>query len=172
MAWVDRIARLEGAIIALCSMMIAIGFSLVVVVRYVFHADLFAYEEIILPTAFALYFIGAARASYDDTHIKADLVLEGIRKKRTRLAYQTFIFCAEGLITLAFTYFALRMFVAEFDKYPSMPRTAVYQIPLAVPRFFILLGFALMSLHSFAHAYRHFLLFRSADQSDPEGSAR
>ncbi len=172
MAWVDRIAKLEGAIIAFCSMLIATGFSLVVVVRYVFHADLFAYEEIILPTAFVLYFIGAARASYDDTHIKADLVLEAIRNKRSRIAYQTFIFCAEGLITLVFTYFAFKMFVAEFAKYPNIPRTAVYQIPLAVPRFAILVGFALMSLHSFAHAYRHALLLRSADESYPEGSAR
>lgn len=162
MAWVERIAKLEGAIIALCSLFIAVAFSLVVIVRYIFHADLFAYEEIVLPIAFVLYFIGAARASHDDTHIKADLVLEGFKKHRSRLAYQIFIFCVEGLIALIFTCLALKMFIAEFAKYPSMSKSMVYQIPLAAPRFFIFVGFLLMSLHSFVHAYRHIFLLRSS----------
>ena len=175
MGWIDRIAKVEGAIIALCSMIVAVAFFLVVIVRYVFHADLFAYEEIVLPVAFVLYFIGAARASYDDSHIKADLVVEAIKGKRARVAYQTFIFLAEALIALAFTYLALKMFIAEFDKYPSMPRSSVYQIPLAAPRFFILLGFLLMTVHAFAHTYRHFRLLRAmpgegSTPPDQEGS--
>lgn len=161
MTWIERIARLEGVIIALCSMIIATAFTMVVFVRYVLHGDLFAYEEIVLPIAFVLYFIGAARASHDDMHIKADLVLEGLKKPRSRLAYQIFIFCAEGLIASIFAYLALKMFVAEFAKYPSMARSNVYQIPLAAPRFFIFVGFTLMGLHSFFNAYTHFRRFRS-----------
>ncbi len=162
MAWVERISKLEGAIVALCSLFIAVAFSMVVIVRYVFHADLFAYEEIVLPVAFVLYFIGAARASRDDTHIKADLVLEALSTRRSRLAYQIFIFCAEGLIALIFAYLALKMFIGEFAKYPSMAKSTVYQLPLAVPRFFIFLGFLLMGMHSFAHVCSHVVLFRSA----------
>ncbi|TDR34829.1 TRAP transporter small permease [Aquamicrobium defluvii] len=161
MNWIERIARLEGWIIALCSLIVAAAFSMVVFVRYVLGGDLFAYEEIVLPVAFVLYFIGAARASHDDMHIKADLVVEGLKNPRARKAYQIFIFCVEGLIAGIFAYLGLKMFIAEFAKYPSMARTSVYSIPLAAPRFFIFVGFSLMALHSFAHAYRHYLIFRS-----------
>lgn len=168
MIWIERLSRLEGVVIAFCSMVVAMAFALVVVVRYVLHGDLFAYEEIVLPIAFVLYFIGAARASHDDMHIKADLVLEGLKTPRSRMAYQIFIFCAEGLIAAIFAYLALRMFIAEFAKYPSMARSTVYQIPLAAPRFFIFVGFSLMALHSFVHAYNRLHLLRVAGIDNPE----
>ena len=42
--------------------------------RYIFHYDFYGSEEIILFTAFWLYFTGSISSSRDDTHITANMV--------------------------------------------------------------------------------------------------
>ena len=151
----DTLVRLEKAIVFTCSLFLAAAFCLIVLLRYGLGADLFAYEEWVLTVAFLLYFVGGALSSHDDVHIKADIIQEYIASARTRTLYQGGILLLEAVIGVVLTYFALRMFLHEFARWPNIPTTPVYKIPLAVPRFFILAGFALMTLHAFLNAIRH-----------------
>lgn len=151
----DTLVRLERAIVFACSLFLAAAFCVIVLLRYGLDADLFAYEEWVLTVAFLLYFIGGALSSHDDVHIKADIIQEYIGSARTRALYQGGILLLEAVIGVVLTYFALRMFLHEFVRWPNIPTTPVYKIPLAVPRFCILAGFALMTLHAFLNAYRH-----------------
>ena len=151
----DTLVRLEKAIVFASSLFLAGAFCAIVLMRYVFDSDLFAYEEWVLTVAFLLYFIGGALSSHDDVHIKADIIQEYIASARARTLYQGGILLLEAVIGVVLTYFALRMFLHEFVRWPNIPTTPVYKIPLAVPRFFILAGFALMSLHAFLNAYRY-----------------
>ena len=152
----DMLVRLEKAIVFVSSLFLAAAFCLIVLLRYGLDADLFAYEEWVLTVAFLLYFFGGALSSHDDVHIKADIVQEYIASARTRTLYQGGILLLEAVIGVVLTYFALRMFLHEFVRWPNIPTTPVYKIPLAVPRFFILAGFALMTLHAFLNAFRYF----------------
>ena len=151
----DTLVRLEKAIVFACSLFLAAAFCVIVLLRYGLDADLFAYEEWVLTVAFLLYFIGGALSSHDDVHIKADIIQEYIGSARTRKLYQGGILLLEAAIGVVLTYFALRMFLHEFVRWPNIPTTPVYKIPLAVPRFFILAGFALMTLHASLNAYRY-----------------
>ena len=57
-----------------CSLTVTGIIFLAVLLRYVFHSDLYGYEEIVVIFAFWLYFIGGSYGSYTRTHITADVV--------------------------------------------------------------------------------------------------
>lgn len=153
----DRLVRLEKAIAFTCCLFLAAAFCLIVFLRYVFESDLFAYEEWVLTVAFLLYFVGGALASREDVHIKADIVEEYIRSARAKARYQGCVLLFEAAVGALLTWFALLMFLHEFERWPDIPTTPVYKIPLAVPRFFIFAGLALMTLHAFLNGYRRLL---------------
>ena len=169
------LVRLEKAIVIACSSFIACAFCVIVLLRYGFESDLFAYEEWVLTVAFLLYFIGGALASHDDVHIKGDIVQEYIKSARTRKLFHGSVLLLEAAIAAILTYFALRMFLHEFARWPNIPTTPVYKIPLAVPRFFILAGLALMALHSFLNGLGHLrtglaMSHSTASQANPRAS--
>ncbi len=151
---VQIVVAAQKAIIVLCSLLIAVTFGIVVVLRYGFQANLFAYEEWMLVAAFILYFIGAAQGSYDNTHIKADLVNEWIEAPALRRRFNLFILGLEVLIAGVLAYWGLLMLLEDLAKYPELPATTVYKIPLAVPRGTIFLGFLLMTIYAAMHFLR------------------
>jgi TRAP-type C4-dicarboxylate transport system permease small subunit len=143
-------------------------FCLVVLLRYVFETDLFAYEEWVLTVAFLLYFVGGSLASRTNTHIKADIVVELIRSERTKKIYSGVILLIEALIVGMITWYAANMFLHEFARWPNIPTSPVYKIPLAVPRFFIVLGFALMTFHSLVNGLHDIRVGRSMTADSPK----
>jgi len=140
--------KIERMITLCCCLFLASVFCLVVLLRYVFETDLFAYEEWVLTVAFLLYFTGGALASKTNSHIKADIMLEYIHSERSKTIYSGVILLVEALIVGLVAWFAAKMFLNEFVRWPNIPTSPVYKIPLAVPRFFIVAGFILMALHS------------------------
>jgi TRAP-type C4-dicarboxylate transport system permease small subunit len=76
-AVVRRAVAVKLTITAIATLILPVTFLLVVLFRYVFRLDLFAYEEWLLPISFWLYFLASAVGSYQDTQIRAD-VLESL----------------------------------------------------------------------------------------------
>lgn len=157
--------KFEKSTVFVCNIVLASIFFCVVLMRYVFETDLFAYEEWVLLLAFLLYFAGGAIASRHDHHIKADIIVELIKNPRHKQIYSIIIQMIEGLILLGITFFAIRMFLNEFQRWPNIPTTTVYKIPLAVPRFFITMGFILMTFHAFRNSYRGYLNLKHEDNN-------
>ena len=105
-------------------------------------------------TAYTLYFVGSAQGSHDDTHIKADLLREWIRSERVKWRLGCLIVGIEILICGVLAYWGYLMVADDLSRYPDLPATPVYSIPLAVPRGVIFLGFVLMTAYSVMHLVR------------------
>ena len=72
-------------IVMACGFLMAFTFGAVVVIRYGFGGDLFAYEEWLLAFSIVGFFAGAVLASARNLHINADIL--GIVITNPRLIY-------------------------------------------------------------------------------------
>lgn len=163
--------KIERMIVLCCCLFLASVFCLVVLLRYVFETDLFAYEEWVLTVAFLLYFVGGALASKTNSHIKADILLEYIRSERSKKIYSGVILLIEAFIVGLVAWFAAKMFLNEFARWPNIPTSPVYRIPLAVPRFFIVAGFILMTLHALLNGFHLIRVGRNMPTKNPAEEA-
>lgn len=118
-----------------------------VVLRYVFKSNFYGSDEVIMLFAFWLYFMGAVYGSYENSHIKADLLNVYIKNMRTK----DFISLIAQLLTIVVNTIVLtwaaRYFSSEIAK--GGLSTAL-KIPLVIPKSAVFFGFVLME---FYHVY-------------------
>ncbi len=164
-SFIQTLVSLQKMVLFICSILITLTFGAVVVLRYGFQANLFAYEEWILVIAFTLYFIGAAQGSYDDTHIKADIINEWIVNPVIKRRFNLVVIGMEVVICAVLSYWGFVMVAEDLAKFPELPATVVYKIPLTVPRGIIFLGFVLMTFYTSLHFIR---LYKSEPQAKSE----
>jgi len=123
-----------------------------VVLRYIFKSNFYGSDEIILMFAFWLYFMGAVYGSYEDSHIKADLLNVYVKNIRIKdflnlIAQVIMIVVNAILITWAWDYF---MWGLE-----KMPLSTGLKIPLVIPQSAVFFGLLLMALYHIAHFIRN-----------------
>lgn len=142
-------------IVLISGCVMALTFFFVVVVRYGFQGDLFAYEEWLLAIAFWGFFAGAVIASEKKLHINADIL--GIIIKSPRLAWQRqlLVLIIELVVVIAIAYWGYLMVADEFEFYPRWKMTPALKIPFVVWRGAIFVGFVYMSMFAAAHLYVH-----------------
>lgn len=150
---VNVLLETKRYILAASSLVMAFVFFFVVILRYVFEADLFAYEEWVLMIAFWVYFLGGAMGSYENTHVKADFLLSIISNVRTKWIVVNFTIFVEVLIGLVLTWWGWLMLAEELDAYPQWQTTTALELPFAIPKLSIFLGFVLMTFYTALHLY-------------------
>lgn len=158
----------QKVILFVSSMVLAFVFFAVVILRYVFQADLFAYEEWVLMIAFWLYFIGGAQGSFEASHIKADFMNAVIKNPRLKWVICNFAIFLEVLVCVVLSYWAYLMVLEDVLKYPNWPATVVWKIPFALPRLGIFIGLVLMSFYTAIHLYIGIRNGPSYDPADNE----
>lgn len=127
------------------------------IMRYFLTKNWYGSDEIILIFAFWLYFMGAAYGSYENSHIKADIVAslaKNIRRKDllSLLAQAVLVIVNFVLITWAIPYLT--------DAIVRMPSTTALSIPLFIPKIAILLGLVLMEFYHVYYLIKNFVNFR------------
>jgi TRAP-type C4-dicarboxylate transport system permease small subunit len=146
--FVRLLLRLQTIYVCFGCLVMGFTFFFVVVFRYGFNADLFAYEEWLLIICFWLYFMAAAIGTWEGSHVNADLldfVILDPSKRRVRALVITAI---ELVVTLALVYWSVLMMIDELADYPRFQSTIALQIPFFVPRAAIFFGFLLMGFYS------------------------
>ena len=153
---IRSVVFVQKVLLVFCSLLIAFTFGIVVALRYGFVMNLFAYEEWMMVAAFILYFIGSAQGSHDNTHIKADLLKEWIKSDAAKRWVDFVVIGLEVIIGAVLSYWGWLMVADDLARYPELPATPVYGIPLLVPRGVIFIGFMLMTAYAAMHFVRLF----------------
>ena len=143
----------KGAFVSVASLIMAATFLCVVVLRYGFQADLFAYNEWLLIICFWLFFMGGALGTYEGSHISADLLSYVTDSPRVAWARGLLVTSIELVISIAIVYWAILMINDEIASYPVWQTTVALKIPFIVPRLGILVGFAFMTFYTALHLY-------------------
>jgi len=149
--FVDRLVTIKSWLLAIGCIIMAGTFFLVVIFRYGFGSDLFAYEEWLLIICFWMYFAGAALGTYDGSHVNADLLTYVIKDPRKAHVRAVVIGSIEFIIAMALVYWSALMIIDEIDSYPRWRATIALRIPFFVPRLAMLIGFATMAFYSLLH---------------------
>lgn len=141
-------------IVIFSGFLMALTFGLVVVIRYGFGGDLFAYEEWLLAISIMGFFAGAVLASERRLHINADIL--GIVISDPKLIWWRgmVVLLIELLVTL-FIVYACYVSLADDFSFPRLRSTPVLRIPFVSWRIAIMVAFSLMALFSAAHLYVH-----------------
>ena len=150
--WSLQIMKL---IVIFSGCVMALTFFFVVVVRYGFQGDLFAYEEWLLAIAFWGFFAGAVIASERKLHINADILGVIISNPKTAWYRQLVVLTVEFVVIATIVYWGYLMVADEFAYYPRWKMTPALKIPFVVWRGAIFVGFAYMSIFAAAHLYVH-----------------
>ena len=147
-AALKTLLRVQKYVLVVASLVMAVTFFLVVILRYVFQADLFAYEEWILVIAFWLYFIGSAHGSWEGSHIKADFLSAFIKSASVRRFFVLLVMVIEVSVLAVLAGLGAYMVWENIAQYPRWSATVAWRIPFLIPHFGIFLGFSLMLFFS------------------------
>lgn len=151
LSWIS--VAMKG-IVMFSGFLMAFTFGAVVVVRYGFGGDLFAYEEWLLAISIVGFFAGAVLASERQLHINADIL--GIVISNSRLIWwrSFLVLLIEVLVTLFLVYACYVSLLDDFS-FPRLRATTVLRIPFVSWRIAIMCAFALMAMYTGAYMYVH-----------------
>lgn len=148
------ISTIMMGIVMFSGFLMAFTFGAVVVIRYGFGGDLFAYEEWLLAISIIGFFAGAVLASERQLHINADIL--GIVIKNSRLIWwRTFIVLAIEVFVTLFLVYACYISLLDDFSFPRLRATTVLRIPFVSWRIAIMVAFALMAMFTGAYLYVH-----------------
>ncbi|GKX34403.1 MAG: hypothetical protein MnENMB40S_20210 [Rhizobiaceae bacterium MnEN-MB40S] len=150
---VRKMVAVKLAIGAVATIALPITFTLVVIFRYFLHADLFAYEEWLLPIAFWLYFLGSSVGSYQDGQIRADILETYLKTPKIKWWRRLVVGVLETAILIVLVFWAGLTIMNDLSTYPFWQTTIALNIPYFIPHLAIFVGFAFMAFYSALHLY-------------------
>lgn len=159
------IMKCMNFIIIASGIIMSLTFFFVVIFRYGFGADLFAYEEWLMTIAFWMFFMSAAVATHNKAHINADILGTLIHNPKTIWLRALLVQFIELIIIATVTYWGFLMCMEELDTYPGWQSTIALKIPFMVPRVGIFFGFIMMTVFTALHLY---LLCRNGPETISE----
>ncbi|OBY25320.1 TRAP transporter small permease [Leisingera sp. JC1] len=143
--------------VAAGGLLMAVTFFVVVIIRYGFAGNLFAYEEWLLAISFWTFFFGAALAGERKSHINADIL--GVVLGDGKLAWWrgSVVYLIEIVIGAYIVYWCYLAVESEILAYPLWERTTALKIPAIFPRAAIMTGFALMTIFNGIYFVLHLI---------------
>lgn len=147
--------RLMRWIVIFSGLLMAFTFFMVVIIRYGFSGDLFAYEEWLLAVCFWGFFAGSALASERGDHINADILGIVIKNPRVRWWRRLAVLTIELAVTVIVVYWGYLMLAEELGKYPIWKMTPALKIPYFAWRLSIVMGFVFMAIFSLIYLIAH-----------------
>lgn len=148
------VALVMRLIVTFTGFAMAFTFGAVVVIRYGFGGDLFAYEEWLLALSIVGFFAGAVLACSRNLHINADIL--GIVIENPRLIWwRGFVVLVIELIVVLFLVYACYVSLLDDFSFPRLRATPVLRIPFVSWRIAITIAFLFMAMFIASYLYVH-----------------
>ena len=116
--------------------------------RYILKKDFFGMDELVMLSAFWLYFIGSSYASWEDSHISADLLSSFLKNKKALKILAIIKYSLSAVISAITSFWCLQTVLWNMSK---MPKTPVFQIPTIASQIPILISFIMMTIYLIMH---------------------
>ena len=142
------LARLQELILILVSLFLALGITYMAALRYIFKADLFGMEELVLIAGMYLYFVGSSYGSYEQSHIKASVLNVFIDNERMLNKIELVQQVLTTGIVLMMAYYCIGFMQFSIE---AGARTAVLKIPFYVGHASLAVGLSLMAYFHIFH---------------------
>lgn len=150
-AW-DILLKIQRVVSVLATIVVVLVLGIVVVARYCFEVNVLGYDEIILVGAYWMYFIGSSYASWEESHVSAD-ILYLIMTPKGILKLSLFSKFVQVVIGVPLIYLGYELIVWDIE---TNPVTIDWGIPLLVSQAAIFVGFILMTFYSFIYMLRDY----------------
>lgn len=152
----DWLLFIEKTLMVISSIGVVLILTAVVVCRHIFAVAFIGYTEVLTLCAFWIYFIGAAYASYENTHIGADIVGQ-FASPKTKLKLD--IFSRMVQIIIGIPIMALGIDMLRFDIVTKQV-TVDLKIPLLWSQMPVFIGFTLMTFYAVVYIIRDYYLLK------------
>ena len=147
MIWKTGPKTISVILITTCALTVSlVGLS--VGMRYVLKTDLFGVEELITVVTMWLYFLGATYGSYEESHIKGDLLDLAFKTKRQKKIHQICIYTYSVIILAVWSKWGYEYMVRCLKSSQTTPG---WHIPLWVSQLAIPIGLYGMFIYSVCH---------------------
>ncbi len=157
---VDRLLEsLEGWILVLTGTAVGVMILANAIFRFL-RVDWFGSEELTMFVAFWLYFVGAACASRDDTHISADMVSLFTTNPKTRAIVSLVKNAVSLAISAVFTVWCFNYVTWQATM---GAKSSVYKLPVIISTIPILFCFAMWTLYLIRDLFRNVKTIRGTD---------
>jgi len=110
-----------------CAVISIVVMVTAVVLRYIFHKDFVGYEEIILLVALWMYYIGACYATYNETHIRGDMMSQLFKTGKSLKFYWVSIDTFSSVVMAFWVVWGFKWLIWNFKAWGT---TTALHIPL------------------------------------------
>jgi len=124
-----------------CVMVGVLG--VVVLFRYTLRLDFFGYDEIVMISAFWMYFIGSAYAMEKREHVRAD-ILERILPPKGKKILRIIASFTQTLVAIEAMHLSIAYIINGFHIWPT---TSAWNLPLVTSMSAVTVGFVLMAFY-------------------------
>lgn len=140
--------KIERAILVICSVVAILTVVVSVLLRYIFKSDLYGLEEIVTIIAMWLYFLGGVYGSYENSHIKADILSVYVtsEKKLRVLRMLSLVISAAASVMLAKWGIDYMLWSIKIGG-----ETVSLHLPMLLSRIPLTICFVFMSFYSIFH---------------------
>lgn len=149
--WKVGPAAISTALVATCAGVVGlVGVS--VTMRYIFKTDLFGVEELITVVTMWLYFLGSIYGSYEESHIKGDLLDLVFKTGRQKKGQQIYVYVYSTIVLVIWSKWGIEYATRCLHSAQTTPG---WHIPLHVSQLAIPVGIWGMLFYSAYHLIRN-----------------
>ena len=156
----ENLLRAQRLVMFLTSLSVLFLMAAAAFMRHFLQMDFFGMEDLVLIMAFWMYFMGAAYASYEKTHISAEVVSAYVKNENVKRILKLVTSLITTAMSMIFAYWGYLLLLWGLE---SGRRTVMLHIHILVPQAAIILGFFLMTLYAIVHfvnEIRNYLAWR------------